>query len=337
MLQEAFENTSQSFTSVYTDLKQDHARINGILDASKQLLADGEKLLSGEVTSKSNRHDIVKKLRNLLAYTMIDLKAWWIDEYLKAAEACGCNIKLLQVGYALTDEEYWNWTKETNRNITEDSHVLKIALFVGSWMILEIGWPLLVVFGVATAGSVWSIPATIPCLFIAMYGTVLVSGTNVVRSLIVQLGNRRDNLVKALFRGYFGSLLSIAVVLIVHTYFLSHMPLLFRLPIVYLLPIDGSVLGTGGTVPIPIPIGYSGLYMDLLVTIIVYAVGVTGSCIGSIEILQYLLRASREHGSYGAILGVLILAVFPAMNIYFSLVFLTSTLDLFGRCISLGV
>ena len=212
-----------------------------------------------------------------------------------------------------------------------------IAIFVGSWMILEVGWPLLIVFGVATAGSVWSIPATIPCLFIAMYGTVLVSGTNVVRSLIVQLGNGRDNLVKALFRGYFGSLLSIAIVLIVHAYFHSHMPQLFLLRIVYLLPIDGSVLGTGGTVPIPIPIGYSGLYMDLLVTIIVYAVGVTGSCIGSIEILQYLLKASREHGSYGAILGVLLLAVFPAMNIYFSLVFLTSTLDLFGRCISLGV
>jgi len=212
-----------------------------------------------------------------------------------------------------------------------------IALFVGSWMILEVGWPLLIVFGVATAGSVWSIPATIPCLFIAMYGTVLVSGTNVVRSLIVQLGNRRDNLVKALFRGYFGSLLSIGIVLIVHLYFRSHMPQLFRLPIVYLLPIDGSVLGTGGTVPIPIPLGYSGRYMNLLVTIIVYAVGVTGSCIGSIEILQYLLNASREHGSYGAILGVLILAVFPAMNIYFSLVFLTSTLDLFARCISLGV
>ena len=212
-----------------------------------------------------------------------------------------------------------------------------IATFVGSWMILEVGWPLLIVFGVATAGSVWSIPTTIPCLFIAMYGTVLVSGTNVVRSLIVQLGNGRDNLVKALFRGYFGSLLSIAVVLIVHAYFRSHMPQLFWLPIVYLLPIDGSVLGTGGTVPIPIPIGISGLYMDLLVTIIVYAVGVTGSCIGSIEILQYLLNASRKHGSYGAILGVLVLAVFPAMNIYFSLVFLTSTLDLFGRCISLGV
>ena len=247
--------------------------------------------------------------------------------------------------YEIMDPKETNWERSgaflkgwmAKFSASLDLPFKSIATFVGSWMILEVGWPLLIVFGVATAGSVWSIPATIPCLFIAMYGTVLVSGTNVVRSLIVQLGNGRDNLVKALFRGYFGSLLSIAVVLIVHTYFRSHMPQLFLLPIVYLLPIDGSVLGTGGTVPIPIPIGYSGLYMDLLVTVIVYAVGVTGSCIGSIEILQYLLKASRKHGSYGAILGVLILAVFPAMNIYFSLVFLTSTLDLFRRCLSLGV
>ncbi len=253
--------------------------------------------------------------------------------------------KKMDRAYKTMDPRETNWNKSeaslkgwmAKFSAGLDLPFKSIALFVGSWMILEVGWPLLVVFGVATAGSVWSIPTTIPCLFIAMYGTVLVSGTNVVRSLIVQLGNGRDNMVKALFRGYFGSLLSIAIVLIVHAYFHSHKPQLFLLPVVYLLPIDGSILGTGGTVPIPIPIGISGLYMDLLVTIIVYAVGVTGSCIGSIEILQYLLNASRKHGSYGAILGVLILAVFPAMNIYFSLVFLTSTLDLFGRCISLGV
>ncbi|MFX1485356.1 MAG: hypothetical protein ACFFCP_19460, partial [Promethearchaeota archaeon] len=35
-----------------------------------------------------------------------------------------------------------------------------IALFVGSWMLLEIGWPLLIILGVVTAGSVWSVPSS---------------------------------------------------------------------------------------------------------------------------------------------------------------------------------
>ena len=211
-----------------------------------------------------------------------------------------------------------------------------IALFTGSWMLLEIGWPLVVVFGVATAGTVWSIPTTIPCLFIAVYATILVSGTNMVRSIITQLGDRRDNVVKALFRGYFWSLLSIGVVLTVHTHFHMTMPQLFILPLLYLIPIEVTVLGTGTTIPIPIFLGLSGLYMDTLVTIIVYAIGVTGSSIGGTEILRNLLDSSRQHGTYGAILGVLLLAVFPMMNIYFSMVFLTSILDILGRLLSFG-
>jgi hypothetical protein len=207
-----------------------------------------------------------------------------------------------------------------------------IAMFAGSWMLLEIGWPLLIVFGVATAGTVWSIPTAIPCLFIAVYVTIMVSGMNMVRSIIMQLGDRRDNLVKALFRGYFWSLLSIGVILTVHEYFHTTMPQLFILPILYLIPV--TVLGT--TVPFPLLLGLSGLYMDLSVTTVVYAIGITGSSIGGIELLRTLLDTSRQHGTYGAIFGVLLLAIFPVVNIYFSLVFLTSTLDLFGRCLSLG-
>jgi hypothetical protein len=207
-----------------------------------------------------------------------------------------------------------------------------IVLFAGSWMLLEIGWPLLIVFGVATAGTVWSIPTAIPCLFIAVYVSIMISGMNMVRSIITQLGDRKDNLVKALFRGYFWSLLSIGVILTIHEYFHSTMPQLFFLPILYLIPIE--VLGT--TVPIPLLLGFSGLYMDISVTIIVYAIGITGSSIGGIEILRNLLDNSRQRGTYGAIFGVLLLAVFPVVNIYFSLVFLTSTLDLFGRCLSFG-
>lgn len=207
-----------------------------------------------------------------------------------------------------------------------------IAIFAGSWMLLEIGWPLLIIFGVATAGSVWSIPTTIPCLFIAVYVNIMVSGMNMIRSIITQLGNRRDNLVKALFRGYFWGLLSIGLILIVHEYFHTTMPQLFILPILYFIPI----LIFGNTVPFPLFLGLSGWYMDIAVTIVVYAIGITGSAIGGIEILRSLLDNSRQRGTYGAIFGVLLLAVFPVVNIYFSLVFLTSTLDLFGRYVSFG-
>jgi len=209
-----------------------------------------------------------------------------------------------------------------------------IALFAGSWMILEIGWPLLVVWGVASAGSVWNIPTAVPFVFVIMYGLVLVSGTNVVRSLVTQLVGKRDNIVKALFRGYFWGLLSVGLVFLIHGYFHSNLPLLFLIPIFYLLPIDVSVVGT---IPIPIPLGVTGLYMDMVATIIVYAVGVTGSCIGGIEILKYFMDNSSQHGSYGAILSVLLLAVFPAMNIHFSSVFLTTILELFGRFLGIGV
>ncbi|MBA7693319.1 hypothetical protein ES703_101899 [subsurface metagenome] len=207
-----------------------------------------------------------------------------------------------------------------------------IAIFAGSWMLLEIGWPLLIIFGVATAGTVWSIPTTIPCLFIAVYVNIMISGMNMIRSIITQLGDRRDNLVKALFRGYFWSFLSIGLILIVHEYFHTTMPNLFILPILYFIPLQVF----GNTVPFPLFLGLSGWYMDIAVTIVVYAIGITGSAIGGIEILRSLLDNSRQRGTYGAIFGVLLLAVFPVMNIYFSLVFLTTTMDLFGRCVSFG-
>ena len=76
--------------------------------------------------------------------------------------------------------------------------------------------------------------------------------------------------------------------------------------------------------------------MDIAVTIIVYAVGITGSSIGGIELLQHLLDNSQQRGIYGSIFGLLLLAIFPIANIYFSLVFLNTTLDLFGRCVTFG-
>jgi len=199
-----------------------------------------------------------------------------------------------------------------------------ISLFVGTWMLLEIGWPILTILGVATAGSVWSVPSSIASMFIVVYGLVLISGTNVVRSLIVQLTGQRDNLVKALFRGYFWSLLVVGLLLTIHQYFHSHLPSLFMIPIIYLLPIE--ILGN--TVPIPIFLGITGMYMDIIVIVFIYVVGITGSCIGGLEILRHFLDDSRQRGSYHSILSVLMLAVFPAMNSHFSLIFLNSILDL---------
>ena len=209
-----------------------------------------------------------------------------------------------------------------------------IALFAGSWMMLEIGWPLLVMWGVASSGSVWNIPTAIPFTFVITYGVVLTSGTNVVRSLVTHLAGKRDNIVKALFRGYFWGLLSVGLVFLIHGYFHSNSPFLFGIPIFYLLPIDVTLIGT---IPIPIPLGFTGWYMDMIATIIVYVVGVTGSCIGGIEILKHFMDNSAQRGSYGAILALLLLAVFPAMNIHFSSVFLTTILELFGRFLGIGV
>jgi hypothetical protein len=205
-----------------------------------------------------------------------------------------------------------------------------LAIFVGSWLILEIGWSLILVFGVATAGTVWKIPATIVFLFITIYGTVLTSGTNMVRTLIMQLGDRRDNLVKALFRGYLWSLLSVGVVYLVHDYFHKKLAWMFILPILYFVPMQ--VLGT--TVPVPIFLGISGWYMDIMVVIIAYAVGVTGACIGGIEILRYLLNASSQHGSYGAIFGLLLLSIFPVMNVYFTFLFFDGLMDIMVELMS---
>jgi hypothetical protein len=207
-----------------------------------------------------------------------------------------------------------------------------IALFVGSWMLLETGWPLLIILGVVTAGSVWSVPSSIASMYILLYGLVLVSGANVVRGLIVQLTGQKDNLVKALFRGYFWSLLVVGLILTIHQYFHSHMPLLYLIPIIYLLPIE--ILGN--TVPVPIPLGTTGMYMDIIVTVLICVVGITGSCTGGLEVLRHFLDNSRQRGSYHAILSVLMLAVFPAMNIHFSLIFLNSILDL-CRGLILGV
>ena len=204
-----------------------------------------------------------------------------------------------------------------------------IILFVGSWIMLETGLPILIVVGVVTAGSVWTIPSAIPLVFLTVYCTLLTSCANLIRSIVIELGRKRDNLVKALFRGYFWSLLAVGLIYIVHAHFSEHIVLCLW-PVLYFIPIDAHFLGFGGTFPVPIFLGITGFYMNIIAAVIIFAVGVTGSCIGGIEVLRYVLDTSREHGLFGSIIGILVLAVFPAMNIYFSSVFLSSILELVG-------
>jgi hypothetical protein len=199
-------------------------------------------------------------------------------------------------------------------------------MFAACWILLEIGWPLLILFGIASAGSVWSIPAVVPCIFILAYGLLLVNGSNIIRTLILQFSQQRDNLVKAIARGYLWSILSIGVMYLVHAYFIERYPLLFWMPILYLVPINAI----GTTVPIPIPLGVTGNYLQLLIIALVYVIGITGACVGGIEILRYLMNQSKRHGAFGSIFNLLMLAVFPALNIYLSYAFLSSVIDLVG-------
>ena len=245
-----------------------------------------------------------------------------VDQYYDRMRAKKEAADLRRSRWSSSSESMMGWMSKLGASL--DMPFKSISLFVGSWMLLEIGWPILTILGIATAGSVWSVPSSIASMFIVVYGLVLISGINVIRSLTVQLTGQRDNLVKALFRGYFWSLLVVGLILTIHQYFHSHLPFLYLIPIIYLLPIE--IVGT--TVPIPIPLGITGMYMDIIVMVLIYVVGITGSCIGGLEILKYFIDNPRQRGSYHAILSVLMLAVFPAMNIHFSLIFLNSILDL---------
>lgn len=201
-----------------------------------------------------------------------------------------------------------------------------IATFASCWVLLEIGWPLLILFGIVSAGSVWTISAAIPCMFILVYGLLLVNGANIVRALIIQASERHDNLVKAIARGYLWTILSIGVIYVTHEYFTLHLPLLFQIPVIYIIPIE--ILGN--TIPIPIPLGFSGFYINIVLLAAVYVIGITGSCIGGMEILRYFMNSNKRYGVAGSIFNLLLLAVFPAVNVVFSFAFLDIIVNLIG-------
>ncbi len=211
-----------------------------------------------------------------------------------------------------------------------------IGLFAASWLALEMGWPLVALGGVVLAGDVWSIPAMIPFLFVTLFVTVLVSASNMIRAIVIQLSQQRDNLVKALFRGYFWGYLSIGMIVIIVEHTTRTMPQLFLLPIIYLVPIEGSILGTGGTVPIPVFVGLSGNFIHISVIILIYVIGITASAIGGLEILRHVMDNTRGRGVYGAIFNILFLSVFPAVNITLSIKMMEVILTITGGLIGVG-
>ncbi|MHA1770335.1 MAG: hypothetical protein ACTSYL_02270 [Candidatus Thorarchaeota archaeon] len=243
--------------------------------------------------------------------------------------------------YIATDPHKTNWNRSSQgmqnwfSRLTGgiDLPFRSISLFAGSWLALELGWPLVTLGGVVLAGDVWSIPAMVPFLFITLFVTVLISAANMIREIVLHLSPQQDNLLKALFRGYFWGYLSVGIIVLIYQYTLQTMPQLFLLPIFYLVPIEASVLGNGGTIPLPVFLGLSGMYLQLSVIVLVYIVGITASAIGGLEILRYVMDNTKQHGVYGAVFNILFLSVFPAVNITFSIKMMDVILAIVGGLI----
>jgi len=196
-----------------------------------------------------------------------------------------------------------------------DLPVKSIMVFVATTLLLSHGFLLLAALGVALSGSVWSIPATIPMVVVATYAVCLASAANMVRELVglfSLFSRERGSLVAALFQGYFGALLTIGLLYLIHLYIQAAAWPLFWLPIFYLVPIDIY----GFTVPIPLFMGFTGTYLVLVWWVVVFAVGVTGACTGGLALLRFLLEDLQGRGVYGALLSVLVVAVFPALNVW---------------------
>jgi len=190
-----------------------------------------------------------------------------------------------------------------------------VTIFVGCIFLLSTpAFFLLVAFGVAVSGSVWSIPTAVPMLVVATYAACLVSAANMVRELTGVLAGERGEgePVYGMFRGYFGALLQIGLIHLVNVYLSIRSPLIFLIPVLYLVPIEIY----GFTVPIPIFLGFSGTYMLLVFFIVLFVVGVHGAVVGGLEFLRGLLPKLEQRGLYGAVLALLVVAVFPAFNIW---------------------
>ncbi|MHA1881747.1 MAG: hypothetical protein ACTSUO_01735 [Candidatus Thorarchaeota archaeon] len=98
------------------------------------------------------------------------------------------------------------------------------------------------------------------------------------------------------------------------------------MPIIIIIPFE--ILGT--TTPIPIPLGVTKYYLNYLVVLFVYVIGITGACVGGLEVFEYFKSVSQKHGLYGSMMNILLHTVYPTVNVILSLVFLT-TIDNYIR------
>ncbi len=204
-----------------------------------------------------------------------------------------------------------------------------IALFVMSWLALETALPLLIVAGVVLAGDVWTVFAMVPFMIIGVYLTMLISCSNIILQLIIQLSNK-ETMFKAIAKGYLWGLFSIGAILMIHSYFITRCGYLFTMDVVFLVPIEGSFLGIGGTIPIPVFLGVSGIYIIMAVKMLVIAIATIACATGGLEILQYVVATAKKHGVYGLLLALLLVAVFPTFNVVMALEVYGAVLTLLG-------
>ncbi len=200
--------------------------------------------------------------------------------------------------------------------------------FLATFMIATVGSFFIIPMGVVASGSVWTIPVTIGVIAILIVVVCLVSLANFVRGLISSISDTLRSrggggsvvFVHALFRGYFGGILQAGCIILTFNFLLSQAQGLFLIPMFYLIPIDVM----GFTVPIPVFLGFSGIYIIVAVAVVTTVVLVASFLMGGLELLQAVknhvenLEGGYEGGSsrlYAAALYLLFLTLFPAVNV----------------------
>lgn len=210
------------------------------------------------------------------------------------------------------------------RGVIHELPYRSLTLFLATFTVATAAGILVVPVGVAVSGSVWTVLVSTGFVAIVLAVTCVVSLANFVHGLISALstslssGRGGDDSVSvygALFRGYFGGIIQVGCILLVYEALRVSAWGLFAVPMVYVIPIE--VLGC--TVPIPIPLGFSGMYISIAVHVVATVVLVASFLMGGIEMLQ-AIRAHVDDGEdgsslYRSALYLLFLTVFPALNI----------------------
>jgi len=215
------------------------------------------------------------------------------------------------------------------RGVIHELPYRSLMVFLATFMIATAAGILVVPVGVAISGSVWTVLVSIGFVAIVLIVACVVSLANFVRGLITTLsttltsgrgGGGSVSLYGALFRGYFGGIMQVGCILLVYGALRVGAWGLFTIFMVYIIPIDIW----GFTVPIPIPLGFSGMYISIAVHVIATVVLVGSFLMGGIELLQ-AIRNQVDKGGDGdgggsalhrSALYLLFLTLFPALNIF---------------------